>query len=277
MIEIFINELSLEGQYVTGKEFVSAIKGFIAIFSLIHSKVGEKQMYRDSRLINREAVGNKNFLASFNNIRNRQLKDAFRNVIFNKMNPKDWRTDQRHSLKDTFLYVTSDGFENVTDTTLAEASERTLQNALSVRLLVNFTGSKFQGNQSLRVLKNEDEKNVAELDCIENKKQIEKWLGNKLKLSRWNYDDTSDKSPSDEQTVLRDNIRFRKTSKRYDDRSIYLEILKNRYWYVDNFHTGKSSHLEVFDGTGKKHIGKATLNGEMIPNSSDPTKHELKL
>ena len=50
------------------------------------------------------------------------------------------------------------------------------------------------------------------------------------------------------------------------------EIKTGYFWYLDLLH---KNHYEVFDNTGKKHIGEANLNGEMIPDSADKKKHLL--
>ncbi len=153
---------------------------------------------------------------------------------------------------------------------MAEAAERVLQDR-NIRLLINFIDSKFQPPR-IRVIKNRNNENPADLDCTENSHKAREWLKKHLELSRWEYDYNSDSPPSDEQTILRDQTRFRKTSKLLHGRSIYLEISTNKYWYVDNLHKGKKSHLEVFDQKGRQHIGEADLGGSFIPDSSDTSK-----
>ena len=43
-MEIFINEVSLEGQYTSESEFVRAVKDFIEIFKLLSKKTNSKQV-----------------------------------------------------------------------------------------------------------------------------------------------------------------------------------------------------------------------------------------
>ncbi|MBD2145817.1 hypothetical protein H6F45_11560 [Sphaerospermopsis sp. FACHB-1194] len=121
-------------------------------------------------------------------------------------------------------------------------------------------------------MKNNDEINLICLDGIDSKVALEFWLEHKLNLSQLEYSSDSEKPPRDEQTILRDSIRFRKTSSRCQERFIYCELTTGRYWYVDNLHNGKAAHLEVFDKTGKNHLGEADLNGNINYSKSDSDK-----
>ena len=60
-MQIFINELSLEGQYLSAAEFTTAITTFVGIFSQLNDKLKEKQMYKDSLFVNREAMKDEQF------------------------------------------------------------------------------------------------------------------------------------------------------------------------------------------------------------------------
>ncbi len=259
-MQFFINDLSLEGQYFSGEDFTEAVKVFTGIFFLLREKVKEKQMYKDSLLVNQEAIKGKLFQASFGKIENPDLRNAFRDIIFNKLNPKDWRQEQKHSLEDDFWYVTADEPEPVTDTTLAEAAERVLQDSELVCLLINFTNSRFSDCNSLPILKNYVEDNPINLDCIENKPALENWLEDKLNLSQHEYNYDSPVPPTDAQTVLRDNTRFEATSTFPQGKRIYREAKTGYFWYVDNLHAGYGAHLEVFNAQGT-HIGEASLAG----------------
>jgi hypothetical protein len=77
--------------------------------------------------------------------------------------------------------------------------------------------------------------------------------------------------PKDQQTILRDTQRFKKTQNIYDGRSIYREILHDRYWYVDNLHFGQASHIEVFNAQGN-HIGESDLEGNIDETKKDSNK-----
>ncbi|MBQ3619558.1 MAG: hypothetical protein II939_15545 [Bacteroidales bacterium] len=52
--------------------------------------------------------------------------------------------------------------------------------------------------------------------------------------------------------------------------AVYQDLNTRYYWYLDNFH---KDHYEVFDKTGKNHLGEADLSGKMRPNTVDKNKH----
>lgn len=98
-MEIFINEVSLEGQYFDESDFEEAIKSFKAILDIINIKIKNHSIYKDSQtFISYEAIKTQNFQKSLNSLKDKSLKRAFTNILFNKINPKEWRTEQVHSL-----------------------------------------------------------------------------------------------------------------------------------------------------------------------------------
>ncbi|MBS3028950.1 MAG: hypothetical protein HCA25_18230 [Dolichospermum sp. DET50] len=121
-------------------------------------------------------------------------------------------------------------------------------------------------------MKNNNEINLICLDSIDSKLALECWLEHKLNLSQLEYSLDSEEPPRDKQTILRDTTRFKKTANKCQGRIIYLESNTERYWYVDNFHEGKAAHLEVFDKTGKNHLGEADLDGNINYSKSDSDK-----
>ncbi|MGL4852634.1 MAG: hypothetical protein ACRC3Z_08335 [Phocaeicola sp.] len=55
---------------------------------------------------------------------------------------------------------------------------------------------------------------------------------------------------------------------------VYKEIGTGRYWYLDMFH---KDHYEVFDPTGKKHIGEAGIEtGTIDTTKEDKSKQAIK-
>ena len=280
-MEIFINEVSLEGQFMTEVEFGDAIKIFYSIFELINQKIKHKELYKEDSNIyaNYQAIKGSNFNASLNQLKDRSLKTAFINIIFNKSNPKEWRAEQLHSPEDLFdCLIIDNNYKNVCDTSLAEVAERKNQNSNKEYLLVNFINSSFKiphphiNNCCLiTVIKNNVEENYICIDGVDSKSALEYWLENKLNLSSLEYSLDALKPPRDEQTLLRDTIRFRKTSFRYDGRFIYCELTTGRYWYVDNLHEGKAAYVEIFDKRGF-HIGEADLQGNIDTAKKDKDK-----
>lgn len=281
-MEIFINEVSLEGQYITEAEFREAIKEFNSIFELINQKIKVKKLYKEDSNIyaNYEAIRGSSFNASLNQIKDKSLKIAFINIVFNKLNPKEWRQEQVHSAADLYDCLLQDNdFKNVGDTSLAEVAERKLQNNNNIYLLINFIKSSFKAPHPdisncclITIIKNNDELNHICLDTLDSKLALEFWLEQKLNLSKLQYPLDSTKPPRDEQTILQDTARFKKTSFQYDGRCIYCELATGTYWYVDNLHFGKAAHLEVFDKTGTNHLGEADLNGNIDKSKRDSNK-----
>ena len=269
-MNIFINELSLDGQYYSNEDFFEAVKVFVSIFELINEKTINKEIYRDSLFLNRQAILNEHFQASFQKIRDKSFQNAFRNIIFNKLNPKDWRQEQKHSLEDQFSLLQGEKSELVNDTTLAEAAERLICNPKSTFLLINFIRSRFSHCDSLLICKNDQMDNIIDLDCIDNKTTLGSWLEKKFSLSKVEYDVTLKDPPTDNQTVLRDQNRFAKTSSDVQGRRVYREIKTQYLWYVDNLHYGKAAHLEVFNA--EVHIGEANINGEINFSRADSSK-----
>ena len=285
-MEIFINEVSLEGQYTSELEFVSAIKDFIEIFKLINQKLNNKQIYKEySKLfVNYNAIRESNFSASLNIIKDKSIKQGFVDIVFNKQNPEEWRKKQVHSPEDLFNYLNNEISKNVSDTSLAEVSERSLRNKDSIYLVINFRNSAFNLLHPdikecciIPITKNNDEAQPIKLDGIDSHSALQNWLEVKLSLGRIEYDFLSRYPPKDQQTILIDTQRFQKTQNLYDGRSIYREILSGRYWYVDNLHFGQKSHIEVFDPIGKYHVGEATLKGEIDHTKADPKKKPINI
>ena len=226
-MEIFINEISLEGQYFTKTEFEQAIKTFRDIFRFIDLNIKSKKLYKDSQVLaHREAIKSFIFKASLNKV-NRELKEALRRVVFNKLNPKEWRNEQVHSTGDNFDYVTATESLDVKDTSLAEVAERSLRNKEATYLLVNFKNSQFVQIHPnipkcfvISVVKNNDEENPINLDCLDEKSALEYWAKSKLNV----YDKLVKEPPTDEQTILNDNTKFTKTALTCQGRKIYQEL-----------------------------------------------------
>lgn len=274
MIEIFINELSLEGQYQTGEEFEQSILIFNNLIQDIKEKIkNNPTFYLDQeKIMLYFAIKKDQFAKSLNNLRDKNIKTVFVNTIYNKNNPKDWRKEQKHSLQDEFKYFQRD----VTDTSLAEVAERKLQNKNSIYLVINFQNSSFKESHAdiqacclISVVKNSTFS--IEIDGLDNQKGLHHWISLKLPF----YSNNSIYTPRDNQTILDDKKRFRKTSNIFQGRNIYAELTTRTYWYIDNLHTGKASHFEVFDKHGK-HIGEANLNGDIDISKRDPNK-KLKI
>ena len=283
---MFINEVSLQGQYSTQKEFEEAARVIKSIFEDINKlkkqHISTKNIsiktYSTEAIKNYEAIKGNNFKSSLNQIKDKHVKRSIINIIFNKVNSEDWQTERIHSEQDNFDYIDGEDYKDATNTSLAEATQRQLINLDSKYLLINFIDSCFQcPNQEIRecnsisIVKNNDTENLSQLDSIDQKVGLQNWLEKSCQLSQLNYDESSSSPPTDTQTILKDTHRFKRTKNQYDGRTIYEEKETGYLWYVDNLHYGKSAHLEVFDNTGKNHIGESDLEGKI-----DRTKSDIK-
>ncbi len=67
------------------------------------------------------------------------------------------------------------------------------------------------------------------------------------------------KPAPDEETILNDESNFTRTGRTHDGRQIYTDE-KGKLYYVDNYHFGKNSEIEVFDKQ-HKHLGTMNVDG----------------
>ena len=270
-MEIFINERSLHGQYYEKIEFEKSLMILESIFFFINEKVKteNKQIFGDiSIFVDYEAIRGSNFFAAFQSS-NPQIRKNFRESVFQRSRAKNWTSEQVHSLDDKFLYSSSEkDIHDVSNTSIAEVTERTLQNPNNNYLLVNFINSIFcvENFQHpdihecffIPIVKNNSKDVPVKLDSLDNKTALENWLREKQVLKDPELED-----------CLKDTTRFEKTSIICQGRSVYQEISTQYFWYLDNLHR---SHFEIFDSTGKHHIRVGDLEG----NSRESAKKERK-
>lgn len=71
--------------------------------------------------------------------------------------------------------------------------------------------------------------------------------------------------------TLTDSQRFKKCNgiNPIQGASVYQENKTGYYWYLDMLH---KAHYEVFDKTGKKHLGEADLEGNLDTEKADKNK-----
>ena len=256
--QIFVNECSLQGQFQTQAHFEQALKVFMSVFENIkHNKNLHKELYKNELFIEYQAIKGSPFQANLNQIKDKSLKTAFTSLVFNKLNPINWRYQQVHALHDNYVLVET--LENITDTSIAEISERKLQQNEVAYLLINFPDSSFNAShpdfslcQLIAVLKNQGATSIF-VDCLDNKLAFEQWVQNKL----------------DNRNFLETNPdRFDKTSKCVQGQPVYTERDTNYTWYLDNLH---KDHFEVFNRQGK-HLGEANSEGILDTTKIDSSK-----
>ena len=241
-MEFFINEISLEYPFFEIEDFRKAVKNFLSLFNYIKDNIKDKKIYKDGQMITRFSTTGNYFLTNFNKL-NKDIRDAFRQIIFNKINPIDWRNEALHNIEDNYICPDINNLQ-VSNTSVAESAERKYRNSKSNQILINLAVSKFDItlNNKLYVLKNSDIKII--LDFIKNISDFEKIYH-------------FEQEPLE--SFLFDNTRFRKTNFIVQGRCVYLEIKTSRLWYLDNKHR---NHFEVFTSS-KNHLGEASLGGDI--------------
>ena len=270
-MQIFINESSLNGQYYTKEEFENSLQAITSIFRFLNQKANNEnnQIFGNLQLLaDYEAIKGFKFIVAYNKT-SMQRKQEFLKIVLGqgqgegKSRSKNWRSEPIHSSQDSFFYL---DIHDVSNTSIAEVTERTLQNPNNNYLLVNFINSIFCVENfqhpdicncfSIPIVKNNSKDVPVKLDSLDNKFAIENWLREKQVL----------KDP-DLEDCLKDTARFEKTSIICQGKSVYREIATQNLWYLDNLHR---SHFEIFDPTGKRHIRLGNLDG----SSRESTKKE---
>jgi len=252
--DIFVNECSLQAQFQSISEFETAIINFIALIEEIKAKNNfNADFYRGNIFINVQAIKNQVFQKNFNELK-QASQTKFKRLLTTGL--KDWQKQSLHQSTDNYTLVETK--EDITNTSIAEVSERKLQRNEIVFLLVNFTNSNFKKShpkyqlcQIIPVSKNQ--KHNIELDCLDNKDAFEQWVQDKL----------------DFRSLLeRENQRYTKTTHEFQGKIVYKEIKTGYFWYLDNLH---KNHFEVFDNQGR-HLGEADLQGSIDTNKADKSK-----
>ena len=265
-----MNECSFHEQLYDRRELVGAFKEYFTLLALFNQRKAAYMLYHHENLFTvYHITASEPLIATLNTLPDKSLARAIKGVLFNKLNAQDWQSTRFHSSDDLFTCLD----EVVTDTSMAELTERKLRNQEMIGLLIKFPYSKFAGLRMVEISKNES--SLSKLDCLDDRDGLTDWLDEQLQSERFDYDFSSFTSPADLQTVLRDSKRFQPTTYRWHERRVYQEIGTGYHWYVDNLHKGVSAHLEVFDDNGN-HIGEATLDGTLDVGKSDPSKR-LKL
>jgi len=242
-------------------EFEKAVVTLYRLVSRVSKRKIRSSLYKSELFINYKAFREEYFQSSLRRISQRNIRENFKRMIFDRQNPINWQTEQKHSAEEIFTF----NEDIVTETSMAELAERKLLDKKLNGAILNFINSSLPNGKPALVLKNEEEE--AFLDSFDESEAFEQWLEKILPSASTEYSSDSTEPPKDKQTVLRDDVfRFIRTKARFQGRRIYQELTTGRFWYVDNEHAGGSAHLEVFDKR-KNHIGEASLEGDLRPGT----------
>jgi hypothetical protein len=78
---------------------------------------------------------------------------------------------------------------------------------------------------------------------------------------------------------IRNKAAFQVTAFMWEKQRIYKKISDGTFWYSDYFHKDNRVHFEVFDPTGKMHLGEANPDGVIDNTRADNNKkidHRIK-
>lgn len=170
-------------------------------------------------------------------IKNKDMKTQLKHLL---ENAKCWQVSPRQCFGSKYMSL---GME-VTSTSMAECYED-----IGAQLL-NFNKDIFRVSQS-EIWK--DAANPREVDAMYCVSQIEQLLLKNGWLST-QYNFNSKIPPRDHESILVDTNRFQMTSYTYDGRIVYCENDTGNLCYIDNYHYGRSAHIEVFSKTARKQI-----------------------
>jgi hypothetical protein len=266
-MEFYINELSLHGQYHTQEDFELSVRQMTEVMSKVLGMRNATAFKKDLTVLQHQRVSeNDYFVASFEKIRNKQLRDAFRGIIFNKLNPKNWVSERLHSEEDNFTCELLNDFVN--STTLAEVAERILQKPNVQRILVNFISPIFENAVSFSVNKNDACEVI--LNGITRTEHLSSFL--QIFDTRTLYKQYLENTDF----FTRTNFVYSGTGER-----IYRMKEDGSYWYFDfNHRENGKPHCEVFD-SNENYLGTAVLgnldgNFERIPAKGDERNRKFR-
>lgn len=266
MTQIFLNELSIHGQYRSLEEFAIAIKTVTDVLLRAKSSDIPLAIYYTPVLYHHPVCGALKFSSCLSRIENADIKLAFRQAVQKSPIFFSWLNEPIHDQSGGVYTLNS---VDVTGNSIAELAERVMRG--QVGALLNFSPSLQFNVRTLNVNKGATCQISINLLCIID--DLTQWLASQFPgLVRTDYDVNSIDPPTDSQTCLRNKSQFSKKEGFHNQgRSIYLDR-KTRYFFcVDNAHFGNAAHLEVFNTLGK-HLGEASLNGEIDFSKADSGK-----
>lgn len=71
---------------------------------------------------------------------------------------------------------------------------------------------------------------------------------------------------------IRNKALFQPTRYMWEKQRIYKKLSDGTLWYFDYFHRDNRMHFEVFDATGKVHLGEASIDGILNYQRADENK-----
>jgi hypothetical protein len=255
MMEVFLNECSMHGQFSNVTAVGESLIGVNHVLMRIDETEGAKRVYLSSALYLRPAVASQVFSSCLSQMPQKDARTQFKKLIRERLDAVDWNVE-RMQCDCMYEWVN----EIVSDTSVAELAERLLQQRTG--FLLNFCPSNFPPGKVV-VVEKEGGATIV-LDSINGVVDFDSWRGVAA------YNPQCGRTPLDSETVLRDRGRFVRTKLLNQGRHVYLERKTGFYFCVDNLHE-HGAHLEVFN-SGYEHMGEATLDGVIDESKVDGDK-----
>ncbi len=285
-MEIYFNDILLkdellEIQLEDPDQLFLSIRQFTNFCKVIRDKKIELRHKTSLNFFASNEIISKFFLL----IENKDLENYFREQLL-KANVQFWENNRKQN--NSYAYYFFDASilppksHDINGSTLAEATERRILYPNNPSLALNLPDLVFSKQLSLLIHRHDFDAEILPIfiECADNAELFSEWIEQNLDIEKYHYDINSESPPTDLQTCLRSKVRFEETNYRCQGRKVYREIKEKRLWYVDNNHTGKKAllgkgkkpHLEVFNETGKTHLGEANLEGIIDFNKFDLEK-----
>ncbi|KAA6328382.1 hypothetical protein EZS27_022713 [termite gut metagenome] len=254
IMQVFINECSLHGQYAE-HNIEGAIRNFIGTLKFINDFKIAKNMFRAQYFFDVYKAFEDEHLGTILK-QNPSLKSVF---FENIKSVSKWEDSKVHDSSAKYIFENDD----YVGTSIAELTERKIQNRQLKGVLINFQESKFENKEHIEICKNRVQ--CVHLNCPFDEGSVLKcFIDNGIINPNEDYDITSRHPPRDYQTILRDESTFKLTTYFNQSRRVYERINHDDLWVVDNFHYGKDAHIEIFDKTTGNHLGTSSYNAVKI-------------
>jgi hypothetical protein len=260
-MEAFVNERSLQSQFVDLADFALALSRLNRILLRLSEAPVAKELFFDRQLYHSFGLPDRIFGSCLEHVTDKSARLQFKLLLRERLAGKEWRLERLHP---ECSYVCND--QEVTGSSVAEAAERTLLERIVV--LLNFHPSTFGMDRKAAVLKQVETRIVV--NSINSEGDLDEWYQEFPELGLARYNPAWDRPPRDAETALADRGRFNRTNYRNQGRVIYLDRRTKMYMCVDNFHQ-YGGHLEVFNAIGV-HVGQADLNANIDFTAADGMK-----
>ncbi len=182
-MELFINDYSLEDQYLHYEKDEDFDKALLQFIGTLKAVAQQKQVYKQLTIY-AETTQLRDFIRSISQQKDQSPKTVFLRTL-DRLGVRNWRKEQVHTTE--CQYVSLDlqqlGIDDIRGQLWAEVAERTLKGRNC--LLLNFPNSVFSVNRYITIIKNEGQNPpvLVNLDWADNKVAVHIWVQINLEIS----------------------------------------------------------------------------------------------